>query len=110
MERSPEAARVAEKIRTVMKHQGLSGAELADRIERLTGERHSYMWMTRRMLGHIHLTEPETVVVRHHPNRELELIAQALDMDPETGKPTGAITAEELAAAANDTQSTRSPL
>lgn len=45
------AARIAEALRTAMKAQSLNGADLADRIERLTGTRPSPTWVSRRLGG-----------------------------------------------------------
>lgn len=89
--RSPEAARVAAKIRAVMKAQSLSGTELAARIEQLTGTRPSDMWITRHRLGQVHLTRPVPVKVVHEALPDLDLIARALD-----------VPAEELASAADE--------
>jgi transcriptional regulator with XRE-family HTH domain len=94
MERtSPEAARVAAKIRDVMSDRGVTSAELAARVERLTGRRPSDMWVSRIKNGKVHLTVPRRVA-EWGPNQTLELVAEALDMD-----------ADELAAAANDNES-----
>jgi hypothetical protein len=93
MERSPQAARVAAAIRAAMKREGLSDAELRRRIEQLTGVLPTWQWMTRHKYGQVHLTEP--VIVKHGPNKDLRLIAQALGVD-----------AQSLADAADEKDST----
>jgi transcriptional regulator with XRE-family HTH domain len=88
MERSQEAALVAAAIRDLMKAQSLTGAELARKIERLTGEPISEMTITRAKNGQVHLTTPR--VVEWAPNDMLRKVALGLGVD-----------ADELAATAN---------
>jgi hypothetical protein len=56
-----------------MKDQALSGADLADRVERLTGDRPSPVWVSRRLLG----VRPLIRV-----SEDLFVIAAALELDP----------------------------
>lgn len=46
-----EAARLAEALRAAKKDQALSGSQIAEQIERLTGSRPSLMWVSRRLQG-----------------------------------------------------------
>jgi hypothetical protein len=46
-----EAAQLAEALRAGKKARSLSGAQIAEQIERLTGSRPSLMWVTRRLRG-----------------------------------------------------------
>lgn len=46
-----EAARLAEALRAGKKQRGLSGAQIAEQIERLTGSRPGLMWVSRRLHG-----------------------------------------------------------
>ena len=46
-----EAAQLAEALRAGKKAQSLSGAQIAEQIERLTGSRPSLMWVSRRLHG-----------------------------------------------------------
>lgn len=50
-----EAARLAEALRAGKKRKGLSGAQIAEQIERLTGSRPSLMWVSRRLHGQMPL-------------------------------------------------------
>ena len=71
---NPEAARLAEALRTAMKSQNLSGAALAREIERLTGKRPADIQISRWLHGE---RRPLLYVSPH-----LEVIAQALGLDP----------------------------
>jgi len=46
-----EAAQLAEALRAGKKRRGLSGAQIAEQIERLTGSRPGLMWVSRRLQG-----------------------------------------------------------
>jgi hypothetical protein len=70
---NPEAARLAEALRAAMKDQALSGAALADAIERLTGDRPHPMWVSRRLSG-------ERPLISVSP--DLVTIARALGLSP----------------------------
>lgn len=70
---NPEAARIADMLRTAMKSQNLNGPALADEIERLTGNRPGPMTVSRWMRG-------ERPLIRVSP--ELDVIARALKLDP----------------------------
>jgi transcriptional regulator with XRE-family HTH domain len=70
---NPEAARLADTLRAAMKSQSLSGSDLADEIERLTGGRPSAMQVSRWLRG-------ERPLIRVSP--DLTLIAGALNLDP----------------------------
>jgi transcriptional regulator with XRE-family HTH domain len=48
-----EAARLAEALRAGKKAQSLSGTQIAEQIERLTGSRPSLMWVSRRLHGEV---------------------------------------------------------
>lgn len=50
-----EAAQLAEALRAGKKARSLSGAQIAEQIERLTGSRPSLMWISRRLHGHVSL-------------------------------------------------------
>lgn len=90
--RDPEAAdrsaRVAHRIRTEMRRQGLSGLDLRVRIEKLRGqpvadnERNARVWMSRRMTGKVNLIQPVKVI--YGPTEDLAIIARALGVDPHT--------------------------
>lgn len=69
------AARIAEALRAVMKAQSLNGADLADRIEQLTGDRPSPTWVSRRV-GTSECRPPLLVV-----HSDLFLVARALEID-----------------------------
>ena len=69
---NPDAARLASHIRAVMEREGLSGRDLADRIERLTGTRPSDMWVSRYVNGVYPLFRPASV------SPHLRTIAEAL--------------------------------
>lgn len=69
-----EAARLAEALRAAKKDQALSGSQIAEQIERLTGSRPSLMWVTRRLRGQVPL-------VRVAP--EFYALARALGVDPQ---------------------------
>ena len=71
---NPEAARLAEALRTAMKSQNLSGAALAREIERLTGKRPSDMQMSRWLRG-----ERRPLI---YVSPDLAAIATALGLDP----------------------------
>lgn len=45
------AAQLAEALRAGKKRQGLSGAQIAEQIEQLTGSRPGPMWVSRRLQG-----------------------------------------------------------
>lgn len=73
---NPEAARLAEALRAAMKDQALNGADLADRVERLTGERPNAMRVSR-------WTNPYRSgrpLIRISP--DLAVVAAALNLDP----------------------------
>lgn len=88
--RDPDAAdrsaRVAHRIRTEMRRQGLSGLDLRVRIEKLRGtpvadnERNARVWMSRRMTGKVNLIQPVKVI--YGPTEDLNIIARALGVDP----------------------------
>lgn len=71
------AAHLAARLRTAMKDQALRGREVADRIERLTGDRPSEVWVSRR-------TNPDGVkfVPLLKVSDDMFVIAAALDLDP----------------------------
>jgi hypothetical protein len=50
---TPEAALLAEALRAAKKVKALSGTQIAEQIERLTGSRPSLMWVSRRLHGQI---------------------------------------------------------
>jgi hypothetical protein len=56
-------AQLVEQMRSGMKHQGLSGAELARHIERLTGNRRSLMWVSRRLHGQVPILDRDTIAL-----------------------------------------------
>lgn len=75
------SARVAREIRTAMKRQGLSGPELAARIETIRGSAlPNAMWLSRRLTGRTNLVEPVKVI--YGPTADLKLIAEALNIKP----------------------------
>lgn len=83
--RSPESAarsaRVASEIQTEMKRQGLTGRELAARIEEIRGAAlPNEMWVSRRITGKTNLVRAERVV--YGPTDDLRIIAQALNVNP----------------------------
>jgi transcriptional regulator with XRE-family HTH domain len=82
--RDPDAAQrsaaVAAEIRAVMKQQGLSGAELADRLRDAGVQVSNAMWVTRRLTGQVNLVEPERVI--YGPTDDLAAIAEVLKVDP----------------------------
>lgn len=69
------AARLAASLRAVMKDQALRGPGLADRIERLTANRPSLVWISRRIGGRKRLVTIDP---------DLFLIARALEVDRDT--------------------------
>jgi len=82
--RDPEAAerssRVADAIRAEMKHQGLTGAGLRDKLREAGVQVPNDMWITRRLTGQVNLVEPVRVV--YGPSDDLEAIASVLKVDP----------------------------
>lgn len=83
--RSPESAarsaRVASEIQTEMKRQGLTGRELAARIEQIRGAPlPNEMWVSRRITGKTNLVKPERIV--YGPTDDLKVIAEALNIPP----------------------------
>lgn len=68
------AARLAEAFRAVMKDQALNGAELAERIGRLTGTLPSPVWVSRRLGG----SRPKNLI---DVDPDLFLIARALKIN-----------------------------
>ncbi len=70
---NPEAARLAEALRAAMKSQNLNGADIADAIERLTGERPGPMQVSRWLRA-------ERPLIRVSP--DLKVVAAALKLDP----------------------------
>lgn len=68
------AARLAGSLRTAMKDQALNGAGLQDRIERLTGDRPTPTWVSRRLGGS--RLQP---LIKVDP--DLFVIARALEID-----------------------------
>jgi hypothetical protein len=71
---NPEAFRIAEALRGAMAAQDLNGAELADRVEKVTGERPNAMRVSRWLNP-----EPSRVLIRIHD--DLAIVAQALRLD-----------------------------
>jgi hypothetical protein len=71
---NPEAFRIAEALRGAMAAQDLNGAELADRVEKVTGERPNAMRVSRWLNP-----EPSRVLIRIHD--DLAIVAQALGLD-----------------------------
>jgi hypothetical protein len=73
---NPEAARLADKLRTAMKDRALRGPAIADEVERLTGVRPAYaaQWISRRLSG----TKP---LIRIHP--DLYVLAEIAGLDPD---------------------------
>lgn len=88
--RDPEAAersaRIGEAVSAEMKHQGLTGIELRQRVEQLRGapvaerEGARRMWLTRRLDGSVNLVRPVKVI--YGPTEDLEDIAKVLGVDP----------------------------
>jgi hypothetical protein len=72
---NPAAARLAKALRDAMKDQALRVSDVAKRIERLTGVRPEYMWVSRATSDHGY---PQ--LIRVHP--DLAMLARALDLDP----------------------------
>lgn len=90
-ESATRSARVATAIRTEMKRHGLSGADLAKRIETVRGSAlPNGMWLSRRLTGKVQLVEP--VQVLYGPTPDLALIIRALT----GGKDTTATTRRVL--------------
>lgn len=69
---NPEAARLADKLRTAMKDQALRGPAIADEVERLTGVRPSAMQVSRWLSG-------ERPLIRVHPM--LYALAEIAELD-----------------------------
>ena len=69
---NPEAARLADKLRTAMKDQALNGPAIADEVERLTGVRPSPMTVSRWLSG-------ERPLIRISPS--LRALAQVAGLD-----------------------------
>lgn len=82
--RDPDAAkrsaRVAAEIRAEMKRQGLTGAELAERLRAAGVEVPNPMWITRRLTGRVNLVKPVQVV--YGETEDLAEIAKALKVAP----------------------------
>jgi hypothetical protein len=78
MARTEESARVADAIRATMQELDLTRTELRDRIEAITGQRPTEMWLSRILTGDVHLTE-RIEVTTTEPVDSLKLIAQAID-------------------------------
>jgi transcriptional regulator with XRE-family HTH domain len=86
-----EAARLAEALRAGKKQQGLTGAQIAEQIERLTGSRPSPMWVSRRLHGStgrvplVPVSAPcqhcGEVAIRLDP--QLEAMTHVLGVDPD---------------------------
>jgi hypothetical protein len=86
-----EAARLAEALRAGKKRTGLTGAQIAEQIERLTGSRPGLMWVSRRLQGStgrtpmIQVSAPcrhcGEVAIRLDP--QLEAMAHVLGVDPD---------------------------
>ena len=70
---NPEAARLAESLRAAMTTQGLNLPALAERVERLTGERPDRMRVSR-------WTSGARPLIRISP--DLAIVADALGLDP----------------------------
>lgn len=70
---NPEAARLADKLRTAMKDQALRGPAIADEVERLTGVRPSAMQVSRWLSG-------KRPLIRLAP--ELFVLAEIAGLDP----------------------------
>jgi hypothetical protein len=72
---NPEAARLADKLRTAMKDRALRGPAIADEVERLTGERPKFaaQWISRRLSG-------EKALIRVSP--DLYVLAEIAGLDP----------------------------
>lgn len=72
---NPEAARLADKLRTAMKDRALRGPAIADEVERLTGERPKFaaQWISRRLSG----AKP---LIRVSP--DLYVLAEIAGLDP----------------------------
>jgi transcriptional regulator with XRE-family HTH domain len=72
-----EARSTADRVRAEMNRQGISQAQLAERIARRRGRAVSPMWVSRRVSGYVPLTRPRLTV-------DLVHIAEALGVTPET--------------------------
>lgn len=70
---NPEAARLADKLRTGMKAQALNGTAIADEVERLTGVRPGAMQVSRWLSG-------KRPLIRIAP--EVFVLAEIANMDP----------------------------
>ena len=70
---NPEAARLADKLRTGMKARALNGTAIADEVERLTGVRPSAMQVSRWLSG-------KRPLIRIAP--ELFVLAEIAGVDP----------------------------
>lgn len=75
MEDSP-AARLANRLRAVMKDRALSGAQLAEKVGQLTGTTPSSIWASRRFPAS---GEPRKALIKIDP--ELFAIAAAIGVD-----------------------------
>lgn len=79
------AARLAATLRAAAKDQALSGSDLADRIERLTGKRPSAAWISRR-LGATHDSDESGTGRLRYPliriSPDLFTLATVLGLDP----------------------------
>lgn len=83
-EAADRSTRVAEQLRTAMKHQGLSGVELLNRLTGVPlpeGEGNRRKWLSTRLTGKTNLVKPVKVV--YGPTDELRAIAAALGVDPD---------------------------
>lgn len=70
---TPEAAHIAEALRTATKSQNLNGAGIADAVERLTGQRPNAMQVSRWLSAGIPM-------IRVNP--DLATVCRALGLDP----------------------------
>jgi transcriptional regulator with XRE-family HTH domain len=70
---NPEAARLADKLRTAIEDQALRGPAIADRVEGLTGVRPSAMTVSRWLSG-------ERPLIRVSPH--LRVLAEVAGLDP----------------------------
>jgi hypothetical protein len=73
----PAAAHLAAQLRTAVKDQALSGPDIAEKVERLTGTRPDLTWVSRRTNPNSKRFQP---LIRVSP--DLEVLCLALGLDP----------------------------
>lgn len=99
-----EAAQLAEALRAAKKVKALSGSQIAEQIERLTGSRPSLMWVSRRLRGDngrrpmVQLSGPcpHCGQISYSLDPTLQAMSEVLGVDPDVAL-TGSTPAVEVA-------------